>query len=349
MSRQHQSIALEFLITTGLHARSLSFYLQPENPSHDPVDVSFLYGTSAHYCSIYASSLPEHFFRSSTLQATLTRLSRALDVSPGKWAHGESPKHDLHVLASIPRKALLAPINRGLAWNNTPLSLVPSNQTSADGLNTLAAVFHGPSERIVQKFPPDSPLSNDIDPFTEGEATAARALFYLYLSHNPRLFGDIISHADTIALKEKALAAINVISGVITAEWASLPLDDESLPTETSLNAMMPQPALAMSNSGVLAILSPPCLEHALPYLLQPAQSFTNLVGGRGDTESTAYIVASAKYDALRALQSRLRELSQKEKLPEYEEMLGVIDKRVREGPWNREGEVGGRIGTLEL
>ena len=229
------------------------------------------------------------------------------------------------------------------------MSLIPSNQTNADALNTLATIFHGPAGRRVLKFPPDSPLSNELDQFTEHEAAAARALFYLYLSHNPRLFGDIVSHANTIALKEKALAAINVMSAVITAEWAPLPLDDDSLPTESNLGAMMPQPALATSNSGVLAILSPPSLEHVLPYLLQPAQSFTNLVGGRGDTESAAYMVATAKFDALRALQGRLRELSQREQLPEYEDMLGVIDKRVREGAWSREGEVGGRVGTLEL
>ncbi|KAF2233880.1 hypothetical protein EV356DRAFT_191449 [Viridothelium virens] len=344
-----QSVALEFLIATGLHARSLSFYLQPGNPSHDPVDVSYLYGVSARYCSTYATSLPDHFLRSNSLQATLAELSRALDISPNKWAHGDSPKDDLHVLASIPRKALFAHTNGIPAWTSSPLSRIPSSQTNADALNTLATVFHGPPERKALKFPPDSPLSNDVDPPTENEAAAARALFYLYLSHHPKLFADVVSHAETIALKDKALAAINLISAVITAEWAPFPGEDGSFPTESQLNAMMPQPALAAANTGVLAVLSPPCLEYVLPYLLQPAQSFTNLVGGRGDTESTAYIIATSKFDALRALQSRLRELYQRERLPEFEQMLDVIDKRVREGPWSREGEVGGRIGTLEI
>ncbi|KAL9092579.1 MAG: hypothetical protein Q9165_004383 [Trypethelium subeluteriae] len=289
-----QSVALEFLIATGLHAR-------------------------------------------------------ALDISPNKWAHGDSPKDDLHVLASIPRKALFAHTNGIPAWTSSPLSLIPSSQTNADALNTLATVFHGPSERKAMKFPPDSPLSNDEDPTIENEAAAARALFYLYLSHHPKLFADVVSHAETIALKDKALAAINLISAIITAEWAPLLAEDGSFPTESQLNSMMPQPALATAKTGVLAILSPPCLEYVLPYLLQPAQSFTNLVGGRGDTESTAYIIATTKFDALRALQSRLRELYQRERLPEFEQMLEVIDKRVKEGPWSREGEVGGRIGTLEL
>ncbi|KAI9660118.1 MAG: hypothetical protein M1821_001470 [Bathelium mastoideum] len=343
------SAALEYLIATGLHARSLSFFLQPDNASHDLMDVSFLYGVSARYCSTYATSLPEHFLRSSTLQATLLSISKALDVGPSKWTSDDSPKHALHVLASLPRKALLPRVDAGSTWASSPLSLVPSNRTNADALNTLATIFHGPDERRVVQFPPDSPLSNDVDPSVEAEAAAARALFYLYLSHRPRLFSDVVSHADTIALKDKALAAINLISAVVTAEWAPLPTDDASSPTETDLSTMMPQPALATAEAGVLAILSPPSLEYVLPYLLSPAQSFANLVGGRGDTESTAYKIATAKFDALRALQRRLRQISQTEKLAEYEEMLAVIDKRVTEGPWSREGEVGGRIGTLEL
>ena len=349
VNRRGNSVALDFLIATGLHARSLSFYLQPENPSHDPVDVSFLYGVSAQYCSTYSSSLPDHFLRSSTLSATLLRLSKALDLTPSKWAHGDSPKHDLHVLTSIPRIALLPQAITSSTWSSSPLRLIPSNQTNADALSTLATVFHGPVERKVVKFPSDSLLSDDVNPFRDNEAAAARALFYLYLSHHPRLFADAASHAETIALKEKALAAINLITAVIMAEWAPLPLDDPSLPTESILNALMPQPALATSNTGVLAILSPPSLEHVLPYLLRPAQSFTNLVGGHGDAESTAYTVALAKYDALKALQRRLVALAQNERLPEYEEMLGVIDKRVKEGPWSQQGEVGGRVGTLEL
>ena len=298
---------------------------------------------------MYAAAMPEHFLRSSTLQATLGRLSRTLDLTPSTWAHGDSPKHDLHVLASIPRVALLYQADGTSSWTSSPLSLLPSKQTNTDVLKTLARVFHGPDERIIVNYPPDSPLTDDVDPFIENEAAAARALFFLYLSHNPSLFADVVSHAETIVLKEKALAAINLISRVISAEWAPLPPDDDLLPSESSLSAMMPQPALATPSTGVLAILTPPSLEYILPYLLQPAQSFTNLVGGRGDTESTAYAVARVKFDALGMLETHLRELSQRERLPEYEEMLVVIDRRVREGPWSREGEVGGNIGTLEL
>ena len=32
-----------------------------------------------------------------------------------------------------------------------------------------------------------------------------------------------------------------------------------------------------------------------------------------------------------------------------YEEILGTIGKRLAEGPVSREGEVGGRVGTMEL
>ncbi|KAI9704472.1 MAG: hypothetical protein M1820_005546 [Bogoriella megaspora] len=346
---QDQTVALEFLITTGLHARSLAFFLQPNHPSHDPIDVSFLYGVSANYTSVYASTLPEHFLKSSTLSTCLLRLSNTLNISASKWVHGESPKHDLHVLASMPRRALF-PRNTGpYAWHTSPLSLIPSDPSNADALNTLATIFHGPTKRRAVHFPPDSPLIDELDPRTENEAAAARALFYLYFSHRPNLFSDIVSHAETIAIKEKALAAINFIASIATAEWAQDSDGGDSIPTDSELASMMPQPSLATTNTGALAILTPPSLEYTLPYLLKPAQSFTNLVGGRGDTESAAYTVAMEKFDALKALQSSLRSLVEKENVPEYSEILGVIDKRVGEGPWSREGEIGGRIGTLEL
>ena len=72
-------------------------------------------------------------------------------------------------------------------------------------------------------------------------------------------------------------------------------------------------------------------------------------MGGRGDAESSAYKIASAKFDALRALNSRLMVQVEQQPGQGYEDILATISKRLAEGPMSREGEVGGRIGTLEL
>ncbi|GAB7339527.1 hypothetical protein MBLNU457_6141t1 [Dothideomycetes sp. NU457] len=344
------SVSLDFLLKQGLHDRAGSFYLDPTNPKHDPLDLHFLYGSSANYVASYGSNYASHFLSSSTREQTVKRLCQSLDLSPGKWAHQESPKHDLHVLASIPRVALLprGPGNRG--WSSSPLSLLPSQGTNPDALNTLAAVFHGPRRNETITYPQQSPMKDHTDPAGESEAQAARALYYLYLNYNPRLFSDLVAHAETVALKDHALAAINVICAVITAKWAALPASAEgNTPSEADLQSWLPTPPTATPAHGVQAILAPPSLEYTLPYLIKPAQSFANLVGGRGDVESAAYKIASAKFDALRALHDNLEDIARSEPGQGYEDILNTLQKRITQGPMSREGEVGGQIATMEL
>jgi len=344
------SVSLDFLIKSGLHDRAGSFYLDPNNPKHDPLDLHFLYDSSASYVAAYASSYASHFLFSPTKDQTLKRLCQSLDLSPGKWAHQESPKHDLHIIASIPRAALLPQGPGSRSWSSSPLSFVPSKSTNPDALNTLAAIFHGPRRNDTITYPQQSPMTERTDPEGESEAQAARALYYLYLNYNPRLFSDLVTHAETVALKDHALAAINVISAVTTAKWAALPASSESnTPSEADLQSWLPTPPTATPPHGVQAILAPPSLEYTLPYLIKPAQSFANLVGGRGDVESAAYKIASAKFDALRALYDNLQDIAKAEPGQGYEAILETLRKRIAQGSMSREGEVGGQIATMEL
>ncbi|GAB7363082.1 hypothetical protein MBLNU230_g3374t1 [Neophaeotheca triangularis] len=327
-----KSPALAYLDARGLHNRTSMVYLQLPGTQVDPVDAMFLYGPAGNYIATYASKFSQRFTASPMLKQVKDRLSATLSLSSSRWAHQESPKHDLHVLASLPRAALL-PGDSG--WASSPLSLLPSKATNPDVLLTLATIFHGP-EREILTFPPTSPLAGLGDDSTrKAEASAARSLYYHYLAANPRFFANIATHADTVALKDLALAAITCLAAVITANWATEPAP---LPT-----------TIATPESGHLAILAPPALEDTLPYLLKPAQSFANLVGGRGDSESAAYKIASAKYDALKAMQTRLRYQVDRTPGEGYEDILATVEKKLAEGPLNREGEVGGNVGTLEL
>lgn len=328
-SSAHDSAALRYLITSGLHARTTAIYLQLPGTPVDPVESMFLYGPAANYIATYGSVYSHHFLSSQMPAQVNERLRRALNLSPAKWAHAESPKHDLHLVASLPRKALLP----GSDLNASPLSYLPTKSTNADVLNTLAAVFHGP-ERAEVRYPPAAVETDSSE--HEQEASYARALYFHYLASNTRLWHDVATHADTVALMDLALSAINCLISVIAANW--------------STSEAVPLPAnIATAEQGQVAILSPPALEYALPYLLKPSQSFANLVGGRGDTESAAYRIALAKFDALKALHSRLMPLAEQHPDEGYDDILKTISKKLAQGPLNREGEVGGRIGTLEL
>ncbi|KXT05718.1 hypothetical protein AC579_1597 [Pseudocercospora musae] len=324
-----ESQGLKYLVAHGVHAKTARIYLQLPGAHVDPLESMFLYGPAANYIATYASNYPEHFLSSQMPQQVNDRLREAFELSPGKWAHQESPKHDLHLLASLPRKSLLASFGGG---RPSPLLQLPSRATNPDVLNTLAAIFRGPDRDVI--FSPCE--SAQQDPSIRQEAAEARALYFTYLASNESLWRDIALHADTVALKDLALSAINVLSSVITANWST----ESDIPLPSTI---------ATPESGHLALLAPPALEYALPYLMAPPKTFGNLVGGRGDAESSAYKIACAKFDALRAFHSRL--VVQVERSPGegYDDILATIQKRLAEGPLSREGEVGGRIGTLEL
>lgn len=329
------SPALDYLLSTGLHERTAKLYLQSEQEV-DIMESMFLYGPSANYIATYASLYPRHFQASEMPKQVNGRLMNALSLSSSKWAHAESPKHDLHLLASLPRASLLPSAEGPAAWATTPLSLLPSKATNADVLNTLATVFNGPSRKIIT-FPSTSPMTDEPSPQEELEAAAARALYLNYLANNTRFWQDIETHADTVALREVALAALNCLHSVITANWSTKP------------SLALPSSIMATPPSGHLAILSPPALEYTLPYLIRPPQTFANLVGGRGDAESSAYKIASAKWDALKALHSALIVQVERDPGQGYEEILATLSKRLAEGSMSNEGEIGGRIDTVQL
>lgn len=327
-----ESQGLLFLIAQGVHTRTAAQYLQLPGADIDPVDTMFLYGPAANYIATYASHYPEHFLASQLPSQILVRLSSVLDKSAGQWAHAESPKHDLHLLSSLPRKALLG--SSSASFPSSPLSLLPTKSTNPDVLNTLATVFHGPQAPEIVIGTKPSPTTQS-ERYNE-EATAARALYFQYLAHNLTMWSNITAHADTVALKDLALAALNVLQAVITAKWAASTSSD--LPT-----------SIATTSTGHVAILSPPALEYALPYLLKPPQTYSNLVGGRGDSEGAAYLIAASKFETLTVFMRKLQDQVEQQPGEGYEEILATVRKRVAAGPYSREGQVGGQIATMEM
>lgn len=340
---RNSSPMLEFLISRGLHSRTISFYLEPSK--HDSLDLTYLYSRSANYISVYTANYATHLLKASPsiADALLARLSSVLNrVSSGHWAHGNAPKHDLHALASLPRVCLVSQMQEP-----TPLFLIPTRPANPDALHTLAAVFRGP---LV-----DSAISKtESIGHPTNESAAARTLYFLYLKQHPSFWTHVVTAAEAVALKENALAAIELMSAVIGANWRCLPQEEESasqshyaLSTESELALMCGSPNQQLPPSGVLAILASPALDVVLPYLLRPAQTFTNLVGGRGDTESAAYRIAVAKHDALILLHRRLKDVAQD--TAGLQDIVTAVGRRVVQGPMGGNNEVGARVGTLEL
>ena len=335
----HGLHAVQFLEQRGLHYRTLSYYIEPSK--HSSLDETYLYSRSANYVATYASFYPSHFLKSPCVfLKTLARLTDVLaNVSPGRWAQGPTPKHDLHVLASLPRLALLP--GRTML---SPLFFLETKPANEDGLQTLATVFRGPASQ--QTSDTLKPSGNDAL-----ECSAARALYYLYLEQNPTMWQDVVKAAETVALKEAALASIALIEAVATANWTKLPLSPDparpSLPTESQLVEKCGSHQ-GLAPTGILAIFAPPALSTVVPYLLRPAQTFSNLVGGgKGDVESAAYRVAAAKFDVLLSLKPRLQEVAQE--TGQLQDVVAVINKRLALGVLGGNSDVGGSIGTVEL
>ena len=357
----------------------MSYYLPVSDAHRDPLDATYLYGPSAHYLSIYASLYPHDFLSSGPLAyATLAHLCRSLDISAGQWAHAQSPSHDLSVLASLPRAALL-PQSRltGQSGRPSPLLLVPCMHTNVDALHTLARVFAGPaSSRLTPvhertkvdiewtlastSSAADADANDDSSADVRTEAAAARACFIMYLHYHPTLFSDIVLHAETVALPQKALAALSLLSAIISATWEALPATSTHIPgsAPTTLLALPPESALlgalprvpdlppVYATTGIEVVLQSPVREVMVPFLLRAPQVFSNLVGGLGDAESAAYKVAMAKWDVFRVFRERLRTLGGGQG---RESVLAAVEQRLDDGPRGRREEVGGRIATMEL
>ena len=322
------TFVLHFLRSNGLHTRSMAYYLEPEK--QDPLDLTYLYGLSAKYLSTYCSTFPQDLLASPIAGQILSRLTQVLgNTHSSQWAQEKIPKHDLHVLVSLPRVTL---IPRTQA--SSPFFLIPVKPANPGAFAALAHVLHG-----VPRSMPD-------------EQAAARALYYLEMENITNFWECIVAAADMVALKQGALSALSLIAAIITANWSPLP--DETplgsdlfkLPSESELASRCH--AESLPQSGIEAIMTQPALGIVIPYLMKPARSFGSLVGGgRGDVESAVYQIAAAKHDVLTLLHQKLKEWV--ETRGEGQEMVAAVGIRVAQGPMGGTSEAGGQVGTMEM
>lgn len=341
LETRHSPKALDFLIQHGLHARTISYYLEPEK--HNSLDLTFLYSCSARYLSIYCSRSRAHFLKShSTVDSILKRLSDVLLTwSATKLASGQAPKHDLRVLTSLPR-AVLFP------YHDDPHFFFQLRSTYGNAalFDTLATIFRGPSENFE---------GSEEEAFQE--KAGARALYFLYIQLSPDLWEQVVRAANIIALKEVALAAIGLMSAVLNANWALLPSEGNSpyrIPTEDEL-ATRCHSTRPMARYGAEAMISSKsAMDAIIPYLLETTQTFNNSVGARVGAENAIYEVAIAKHEVRVLFHKKLSALvpmdATNESQIQLEALMAAISRQIANGPMGgNTGMAGGRIATLEL
>ena len=322
LSHYDSSLALDFLKEEGVHKGIVDFHTS-ENPS---LDHSFLSSRTAQYISDYASHYPENFEKSNEMPIIRNYVHRNIRKCEAS---------DLNIIASMPRSTLIPRRASGLAWDDCVIVDMPITRTNQDALKTLATIFHGPPKEEIT-FPQIETIGSDTMR-TQTEAAYARLLTALFYSKKPNMFADITTHMETIAMKENALAALTLVGALITSSWSTEPLPDipTNDPTYARLNAF--------PKTGVDVILDPTISGGVLPSLLKPATTFSNLVGGRGDAENAAYIVATAKFEVLKTLGRKLEQDGGRQ------DVLAMVRRRVGDGVWGDSGNVGSRIGTLEM
>ncbi|KAF1842066.1 uncharacterized protein K460DRAFT_420026 [Cucurbitaria berberidis CBS 394.84] len=323
LTHYDSSLSLDFVKEEGIHKGIIDFHTS-DSPG---IEHSFLSTRTAQYISDYASNYPENFENSPDLSVVRNYVHRNIRKCEAR---------DLNIIASMPRSTLVPRRSSGLVWDDCVILDLPITRTNPDALKTLATIFHGPPKEEIT-YPQVETVGTE-PKRTLTESVFARVLTALFYAKKPSMFSDIVTHIETIAMQENALAALALVRAFITASWSTESLPDiipENDPTYARLNSF--------PSSGLALILDPSISGGVLPSLLKPATTYSNLVGGRGDAENAAYQVAMAKFALLNTLGKRLEEEGGRQ------DVLAMVRRRVSEGPWGVSGGVGSRIGTLEL
>lgn len=328
------SPALEFLLEKGLHSRIVGYFTKPAGL--DPWDARHLQSSSADYLEIYLSLFAEHALGPGweLLKSILRYISGVLDkTGPGNFANSP-PSSELAVLVRVP---FIVHLLRDFS-SPSLLSQIPIQPPSSVAFDVLARFFDG-----LQPHP--------------SSKSAARALYFLYMKQHPTFWAYVIKSAETLALKDTAVAAAHLVLSVTNAAWEPMEKVTSSAPLAESMFLLRSEEYLAnfcgaqsLPPTGCLAILLSPALETVIPWLLLPGQKSTDLgIGGKGDGEGSANSVAEIKYDALQALYQKLERQSMAHGAdPAWQDILAQMRKRLAQGRWGGVSGVGGSVATAQ-
>jgi hypothetical protein len=314
------SPSLDFLIRQGLHQRTASYYLEPSK--HNSIEVTYIYSRAANYLAVYATCYPIHLLESfpPIVEPLLSHVSQALSISPNQWARGTDLQHDLHLLASLPRVALIPCSSNATnamlkipARPAMPPHFVHLLRSSMAPI-ILQETYHHmhPRTKMIQRRstmkrqqqgPSTSTISNAIQTLESARQHGGNNRAERQRAGGNRSDG-CNHHCHWAPLPTEP--ASNTTSG----DSATGTTRHFSLPTEQQLQNPQASSIGQLAPSGILAMLASPAVDVVLPYFMRPAQTFNNLVGGMGDV-GAQHKVATAKYDLLTLFQRQLSLVSE--------------------------------------
>ena len=331
------SRSLEFLLSKGLHSHATSFFLAREQ--EDSLEAHMLYPHSANYMCTYCTTYPQHVLsQHQVCEDIINRLTTVLTTTTTfEWTQQRASKPDLKVLASLPRQLLIS---------NGPgrslLSLLPVQHGNTDVLDALAAIFHGPKDTPLTRESPNKTLAS--------EGAFAREIYLTYSRQTPDLHQHIIQAADDTNDKAKAIAALNLVSAILTANWPPVPA-----PSTTNGDVPMTNgqthafdnndgaPSLA---TGLDILLDEPSRSTLLPYLLSLPRPVAHQASA--DEISRAREIAYAKFGILKVLKENLERAVQGNGREEWRSWWEMARDRVSVGAWPSVRFQGRSVGTLE-
>ncbi|RJE22395.1 hypothetical protein PHISCL_05256 [Aspergillus sclerotialis] len=345
------SPALDFLISTQLHATVLDDYLHGSESEN--LDFPYLKGHFTAYVARYAELYPNHFLQNpqSMLDSILSSIRSTLSISHEQYAVDLSLADQLMVLSSLPRIMLVEASTRQL----NPMQLVPTKPTSKAALGALAKIFHGP----VMPEAADS-----MQPFSSGqtptdwskEAAAARILYYTYIQAHPDMWKDITHSAEVLALPDTAVVSISFVKDIITANWnlatdelLSSPAGSRfKLPSEEEIQQKFTSPSVQVAPSGTWAVLTQPALLTVIPYLFKPPRTYGDFGGGAVGSSSIVWKVAIARFDALVALDNRIHDVNDADN-EDLEQIRSALTRLVNQGPLGDIDRTASSVGTAGM
>ncbi|PWW79023.1 hypothetical protein C7212DRAFT_361841 [Tuber magnatum] len=286
---------LDYLRKSGLHASTIGKYLAPEAHSDDFLSQGFLESKAAEYIATFASLHPNELLAEPTpeipdsRQPKRRRTSDAptrADPKPLTQAlleriqfHIEEPAQHPHhpslrILTSLPPSLLI------ISYPTSVISKIPLSPPQAAYISTLSSLF------------------------------ATREIYFAYSDAHPELWKTLLKYASTPALRNEALASLDLIEKLSrNGAWG--------------LREVLESP-------GVMTYLITPNSRHA---------------AGGGDPESSAFKISVKKWETLNAIEKVLGEW--RDEVPGATGWGVVVAERTRTGVWG--SRAGGEVATAEM
>lgn len=286
---------LDYLRKSGLHGSTIGRYLEPEAYSDSSLIQGFLESKAAEYIATFASLHPKELLAEpmpETPDNRQPKRRRTSDTPPGaepkpltqvllervQFRIEESTQHphppSLRILTSLPPSLLIA------SYPASVISKIPLSPPQAAYISTLSSLF------------------------------ATREIYFAYSDAHPELWKTLLEYASTLALRNEALASLDLIE--------------------------------KLSQSGVWGLREVLESPGVMTYLITPNSRYA---AGGGDPESSAFRISVKKWETLKTIERVLGEWM--DEVPGATGWAVVIAERTRIGVWG--SRAGGEVATAEM